>query len=259
MLTEYSAGASAASLARKYQANIWSILSRVRAAGIPVRSNKEQNEKRLDLAPAKLAQLVEIIDGLMLGDGWIDRKGCLRLEQASRRKEWIDALEQQLASLGVSSRVIPIPPQTREIDGRSVSGRGGFLLYTPCYVEMQEQRQRWYPRGKKIVPLDLKMTPTVLTHWFCGDGSTNGAGALVFYTNGFKQEEVAFLVQCLARLGIESYVQPHQRRGEFTVFVGRHDEAVKIKNLIQHLVPECCQYKLRHVRPSKKRIGNTWS
>lgn len=28
----------------------------------------------------------------------------------------------------------------------------------------------WYSTGKKVWPKDIKLTPTVLKHWYCGDG-----------------------------------------------------------------------------------------
>lgn len=34
----------------------------------------------------------------------------------------------------------------------------------------------WYSSGKKVWPDDIKLTPTVLKHWYCGDGHWNNGG-----------------------------------------------------------------------------------
>jgi hypothetical protein len=44
-----------------------------------------------------------------------------------------------------------------------------------------ENYEDWYKGGKKLFPKDLKLTPTVLKHWYCCDGSFNNNGHR-FYT-----------------------------------------------------------------------------
>ena len=204
IIADYVAGASASSLSRKYKANIWSILDRLRKASIRIRSNKEQNEKRLDLSSQKHSRLVEIVDGLLLGDGSIDPKGSLRLEQAHVRKGWLEDLSKKLDEIGVEWRIVPIYKRTRVLDGRVLRSGGGSLLYTPCYVEIQEQRSRWYPRGVKVVPTDVVLSPLSLAYWLSGDGTGDEAGSLAFYTNGFSKSEVRRLALGLTSQGVEA-------------------------------------------------------
>jgi hypothetical protein len=39
-----------------------------------------------------------------------------------------------------------------------------------CHPDL-DQFSNWYSSGKKVWPPDLKLTPTVLKHWYCGDGN----------------------------------------------------------------------------------------
>jgi hypothetical protein len=247
VIAAYLAGQSASSLAREHQVSAWKILNGLRAAGVEIRTSAQQNERRLGVVSERLLSLV---DGLQLGDGSIDSKGALRLEQRTATADWLIQVQTLLREEGCDSRIIPIPPRERKIADRVVTSSGGKLLYTPCYVEMKEQRSRWYPEGSKLIPDDVRLDPLALAHWFAGDGSLNSSGGLCFYTNGFIKEEVERLCERLGLdHGIEAKTYPLARReGEYMVAVYKRDHAVKLRDLIlPHLHP-VFQYKLRHVR-----------
>ena len=62
--------------------------------------------------------------------------------------------------------------------------------------------RKWYSQetGKKIVPKDLRLTPTILLHWFIGDGSVKRNGVrktVVLFTLNFSKEYVQFLAERL--------------------------------------------------------------
>jgi Mor family transcriptional regulator len=256
IIDEYESGSSAASLAKEYQANIWSILKRLRDAGVSIRSNKEQNEKRLNLTPGQNEKFVSIVDGLLLGDGSISRRGILRLEQSKKRLGWLEHVAFSLSSIGSESKLTPLPPQEVTIEDRMVRYKGGGLVYTPCYVECQEQRKRWYPEGTKIVPEDVVLTPLSLAYWFCGDGSYGNNGQLMFYTNSFRKENVGRLANGLTKLGVEARCVPAHRPNEYKVSITKIEAACRFKEIVLPHMPECCMYKLRYVRPpSKNRSG----
>lgn len=246
LVVAYEAGRSASDLARQHGVSVWTVLSRLRKAGVAVRRN--QNERRLDLAPDQHSAFLCLVDGLLLGDGWIDPKGSLRLEQCRRRKGWIDQVRAQLSELGAECKIIPIPPRTREIQGRTVRSGGGHLLYTPCYVETQAQRLRWYPDGQKRVPHDVSLPPMALAHWLAGDGTGGAQGYITFCTNGFVREDVELLVEKLCCMGLGSVIEPQSRWGEYNVRVNTKLDAVRFKELVFPHLAKCCHYKLRHVR-----------
>lgn len=65
--------------------------------------------------------------------------------------------------------------------------------------------KNWYPKGKKIVPRNIRITPTVLFHWFIGDGSYNDT-EISFSTHSFSYNDVDYLVNLLSNeFGINSH------------------------------------------------------
>jgi len=250
LVSRYEEGASAASLGRDFGVSTWTVLNRLRGAGIRIRSNKEQNEKRLDLDEVQQRRLVEIVDGLLLGDGSIDPKGSLRIEQTQDHLGWFDSIQQALGSVGAVSRRTPVAPRVRFIKDHEAHGKGGAVFYTPCYVELQEQRQRWYPKGKKRVPEDVLLTPLSIAYWFCGDGSYDKPGSLVFYTNSFFKKETERLARGLTKLGVRARCRPvgQHRYREWKIHILRRDDALRLRELMGDHVPECFQYKFVYVR-----------
>jgi len=45
-----------------------------------------------------------------------------------------------------------------------------YRLFTRCHPELHQYRE-WYSSGSKAFPKEIKLTPTTLKHWYCGDGS----------------------------------------------------------------------------------------
>jgi len=253
LVSQYRQGVSASALARANEVSAWSIITRLRAAGVEVRSPKEQNARHLGVSTASFS-FREVVDGLMLGDGQIDKKAVLHLEQCYDRLGWVEQVQSHLFKTGCASRLLPIPSRVRRIEGRKVVSKPATHLYTPSYEELHVGRARWYPKGGKRIPQDLTLTAISLLHWFCGDGSHDGKGHLVFYTNGFVEQDVEFLVTVLGRdLGVLATKTRSSRVGQYVVQVHRHDEAMKIKALLLPLIDKSCEYKLCFVRPKKRQ------
>jgi len=253
-VSRYEEGASAASLGRDFGVSTWTVLNRLRAAGVRIRSNKEQNEKRLDLDDTQQQHLIEIVDGLLLGDGSIDSKGSLRIEQTQIHLKWFDSIQRALGSFGATSRRTPVAPRTRFIEDHEAHGKGGAVLYTPCYVEIQEQRKRWYPKGKKRVPEDVVLSPLSIAYWLCGDGTYDKQGALFFCTNSFLKKETLRLAEGLTDLGVRARCAPvPARHRQWKISITERDAAQALREIMGDHVPPCFQYKLAHVRAAIPR------
>lgn len=251
VVVAYVAGESASVLARRYGVSVWAVLKRVRDAGVQVRSVKEQCAKHRGVPTTDAHTFQEVVEGLLLGDAYIDRKGLLHLEQSDVRFDWILQVQALFAAVGATSKIIPIPPRVRHLEGRVLRSGPAHVLYTPAYVELQAERGRWYPQGTKIVPRDLRLTPVSLTHWFCGDGTTSPRGSLAFCTNGFTQGDVGFLVSRLELdLGVTAHLSATSRPGQFQIQVDQRDQAVKVRDIVDAHITACCRYKLRHVHPT---------
>ena len=251
LIASYQAGESAVALSQRYSCNIWGVLNRLRKAGVEVRSASDQNRCELGPVATSAFSLVELVDGLVLGDGSIDRKGFLRLEQANVRASWVTHIQRLLEEVGCNSKIVPRPSRTRTIEGRTVHGQAGVLLYTKAYPEMKDQRERWYPDGKRKVPQDLRLTPFNVAQWFSGDGTYGPQGDLVLCTNRYTLDDVEFLAARLKQdLGVYALVGRTQRRGQYRINISKKDEALALAEMMRPHMEESCLYKLKHTRPA---------
>ena len=129
-----------------------------------------------------------------------------------------------------------------------------IVLRTPTYSVIEAHYARWYPGGgKKRVPAGLRLTPTVLTHWFCGDGSGGGSSSgLRICTNGFEHHEVDRLAVKLSRYGFPAVVGLD---GGKPIIRINTEAARKFKREMWRRLPRCCWDKLAGVTPKPERQG----
>lgn len=252
IVAAYEAGQSAKSLARQHHVSYWTIRNRLQAAGIVLKSSAEQLRKVLNLDPANTVAFEELVDGLLLGDGSIRQEGALSLSQSVRREGWLEQVTRELIAVGASSQTSkPKVPPISTVNGQTIVGGPKRVLSTPAYVELQAQRQRWYPDGTKHIPGDLRLTPRSLAHWFAGDGTYDPHGYLYFCTQGFPDDEIQWLAdQMTLRFGIETALKPTQltHRVGYVIAVTRRDNAMVLRRIIEPYLPDCVRYKLRYVR-----------
>ena len=89
--------------------------------------------------------------------------------------------------------------------------------YTYHYISLQYGElfpiyEKWYIKGKKIIPRDLKLTPLTLRQEYIGDGHLshpkNGRPLIELATCGFLIKDVEWLVKQLNKIGFKSTRQP---------------------------------------------------
>lgn len=140
-------------------------------------------------------EIEEFITGELLGDGSLV-SNCdytAYYSHGSKYKEYIQYLIDVFAEYDI------------EMSGnlRSNSRKDDSLLHafvTRTYKELKPLHNRFYPSGKKIVPLDLKLTPITVRQWYIGDGTFSNH--IEFATNGFSECDVDFLITKILELGI---------------------------------------------------------
>lgn len=195
-------------------------------------------------------KLIELVDGLLLGDASIARQGYLVMDQMDRRLSWLYQVQKILTDQGVRSRVAPVlKERVIHFANGAAIGKPASRITTSTTNFMKTQRARWYPLGTKRVPHDVRVTPISIAHWFAGDGTCTVTGCLKFCTNGFTESEVKRLASLLPVVADHAPVS--QAPGQFIVQVNRKREALRLANLIRSHLPACCQYKLRYVRLSR--------
>ncbi len=263
LVAAYRSGVSAYRMAKEHGCSLWSVITRLNAAGVKMRPGGVP--KVLTLSPGRQSLFNSLNSGLLLGDASVNGNGkkeskCfLRMEQSDVRLGWLHQVSGEYVNLGVHVNIIPVKKKDKPatIDGRIINQGPSSLLYTGVSEEFRQLRAEWYPKdGGKIVPKNLKLNPLSVAMWFCGDGSGMNGGGLMFYTNGFAREDVEFLVTRLSRdVDVLARVQRTVRPGQFKISVFQRAEAVKLRDMMLPHMPECCLYKLEKVRPPKKSNG----
>ena len=137
-----------------------------------------------DHRPSLTQQQREIVTGLLMGDGSLDRGNKNpRLYVCMISPSYLKHLDKQFGILGtgVSLKMAAAESAKEKIErgfSQSVDPENYSDVYhwnTRCHPELHEFN--WYGSGEKVWPNDITLTPTVLKHWFCGDGNWNNSGS----------------------------------------------------------------------------------
>jgi hypothetical protein len=129
----------------------------------------------------------EVIDGALLGDGSVAKKrGRSAL---SFRYFCVDLDITKLVHTELHNCGMREPYSYRNIGGFSTPTSILYGTYSAHSSTFSAIRERWYPHGKKIVPADLVLTPTVGLLWHLGDGGVTG-NRINLSTQGFTTEDV---------------------------------------------------------------------
>jgi hypothetical protein len=121
----------------------------------------------------------EIVTGLLMGDGCMrDMKNAncyLQVKMIS--KNYLEYLNNLFGCLGSSLKLVATAEEkAQENIDRGFSETVNENNYSDQYnwntrshPEFNKFRE-WYSSGKKVWPEDIELTPTVLKHWYVGDG-----------------------------------------------------------------------------------------
>jgi len=205
--------------------------------------------------------LLGVIDGLLLGDAWIEvnakSEGRLGLEQTAAHANWVLAVEAAFTHAGVQCTRSVRKPRESQINGNVIRGKGGLVLRTRKYQPFTEQRSRWYPEGQKRVPPDVDLGPLSLAHWYWGDGATSNHGyRMVFHTDGFVEADVVFLRDSLRSLyGWTPTVSRRSgRKDDFILTLSQLKQRHELVELIHPFCPPCFEYKMSIKQKAPCRI-----
>jgi len=151
--------------------------------------------------------MIEWIDGFNLGDGYISfdkkRRDCRGavFSFGSTNKEWTEYAMSKLKCYS--------PREIHKIENLDKKHpRATWASSTLTHPDIVKQAKRWYPNGKKIVPSDVRITPTSLLLWYLGDGSISKINISFFIrlaTCGFAAEDIKnILIPKLSSLGLDT-------------------------------------------------------
>lgn len=156
----------------------------------------ERRVRHIDLSE----RLRELLEGELLGDGYIginNKSGYyMHSSKYPEYLQWLFGLLEQEGLLW-----------NGKIRYKRSKNGNSYSASTYSYRELMDMREKWYVGSKKIIPRDLEFTPTIIRHWYIGDGNlrkvtTCRMGQIQIATNGFLREDVKFLRSKLSMLGI---------------------------------------------------------
>lgn len=165
----------------------------------------------------------QIIDGTMLSDGSIQPHGTsaqfIMALSGARHTDWLTSVARALAVFGVE----PCSGHPKVVSRVSSYGKPYecCLLVTRIHPFLSKQRTRWYPKGSKVIPRDVRVTPLMLANAYMGDGNVaprtkQGAPHLMLLTlsmQGFTVEDLLFFAGKLGALGVDGHVSRKSSNG----------------------------------------------
>lgn len=112
-----------------------------------------------------------------MGDGCIDSAGknpllyckMITLEYLEYLKKEFGIMMQEVKLYKTGIDIAEIQ-ERRGINFPKENYNDQYYIRTVSHPELHTYRE-WYNSGKKVWPDDIELTPTVLKHWYCGDGS----------------------------------------------------------------------------------------
>jgi hypothetical protein len=162
--------------------------------------------------PELTQKQIEITTGLLMGNGWIDKnkeKSRLRCKMISPNYlEYLDnifgvlscgvSLKHTAAESAKNVRNSGFRPDANEENYSDVYGWG-----TRSHPKFNEFRE-WYASGEKVWPEDIELTPTVLKHWYVGDGhyENAGTGDCIAITMSKEKEKTEKVSQYFTNVGL---------------------------------------------------------
>ncbi len=156
---------------------------------------------------------IDIITGSLLSDGCITKSKGNRnyyFTHTSKDEDYVDFLASNL-----SFRIRKSRTKTKYFELRTGA--------SPTFTKL---RKEWYGRKKKIP--NIRLNPTVVLHWYLGDGTLDNRKGAILCTDNFARSGVVKLISMLRTIGIQSFVDkvrnriiiPNRQVYEFLQYIG---------------------------------------
>lgn len=138
----------------------------------------------------------EIATGLLMADAWINRHNeTPRIQCNMISQNYLEYIDQQFGIFGKGVSLIRTAKESAEQarrrgfrpNAKAENYQDVYMWQTMCHPEL-EKFLEWYSTEKKVWPADIELTPTVLKHWYCGDGYWNNSGSNNFIRIAMSNE-----------------------------------------------------------------------
>lgn len=244
----YVNGQTLSTIAAQAKVSLGTVRNRLITMGVRMRVARRPLPAQPHLTKAQRRAVDALIDGVLLGDGYMTPSGQLRVSQSPKRLGWLRQLATELRRNGFSCRIFRGVNRPRKIDGRALPSTPYCRLQSLTYSVFRAHRVRWY-RGVKMVPLNVNLTVRSVAHWMSGDGYGLPGGGLGLCTDGFSYSAVRRLAGRLSTIyDVDARVYRRPGASRWFIVINRRDDAVKFANKIRRFMPACTRYKLAQVR-----------
>lgn len=201
-------------------------------AGIPVHKTGSWNIHQ----PIRLnRKQLDYLYGSLLGDGCLHKHSHginSQFTYGSKSRQHVafvaDTFKDCLTKEGIKEVVY--------FDKRTNKEYTRYAVRTQLNPTFQYERERWYINGKKVIPADLILNPTICLLWYIGDGAlcnTENHQHIQLSTDCFTYNEVQLLAEQLkafeARLA--------KNESNYRIYIPRH----KIQEFLNYIGP--CPFK----------------
>jgi hypothetical protein len=158
--------------------------------------SREIEHKKISLKLSDLQR--EMLIGLLLGDAHLEtqnqgRTYRVKFEYSAEQSEYANHLYDSFRDW------VPTPPQVK-LD----STHNNIWFQTVSHAAFRFYAQQFYDEKRKCVPALIHrfLTARGIAYWFMDDGSikSRDSKGVLFNTQGFAQNDVKRLVECLRRI-----------------------------------------------------------
>ena len=181
-------------------------------------------------------EAINWINGEMLGDCNLSKSPVsARINYGTKYLEYAQYISYTLNNYGIeqSGKINKHYDKRHDVYYYNYSSR--------FYEEFLSIYKRWYPKDRKMIPEDLKLTPLTCRQWYIGDGTLycreTRKPSILLATCCFSDKEILYLINQLNKLGIKS---TKQKRNII------HVSAYSVKDFLNYIGKcpvNCYQYK----------------
>lgn len=178
----------------------------------------------------------EILIGSLLGDGALRKQGTRTnaLFEVNHSFQFCEYVDWKYDSF---KEYVITPPKPHNGNGNRIAYRfttRSLPVFTDFFC-------KYYYKGKKHIPSDIKLTSLVLSVWFMDDGAKS-RNSFYLNTQQFDLTDQNCLMRCLKQdLNIESSLNRDKQYMRIRI---RTESANKLRKIIFPFILPCFKYKL---------------
>ncbi len=137
----------------------------------------------------------DIITGVLMSDGYINRRKNRkpRLKVDSTNKEYLNYLNKEFGAFSTGKptcyRTAEEEAKREKIPRFKNSTYQDQYTWTSRSLPELNRWANWYSSGEKIWPKNINLTPTVLKHFYVGDGTMKNGNCITIYLSNEKENK----------------------------------------------------------------------